>query len=277
MNINFNYLLTKHLTNVKIVCDNDVINSNLAFSDKDTFIVTWRDLKRCEDKIKNCILILINIEPLPHMKEAMDALFKYKEKISFVIDYSIKNMMYLTKNFPKIRTFYIPMCYTKILENQIFYKQRQYTIDVHMYGEMNKRRTNFIDKLMKIKPNIKIIARQKYGSIIEQNRRSCMVKISPIIFTNPEFKHFDHYRCAYLLTKKCLVVHEQIDIENENDKELCDNLIFCSYNDMPNKINDILKLSDEDIYKIALKQYEYYKQNWDMEKLFIKSQFLEQL
>jgi hypothetical protein len=278
MNINYNYILDKYVPNIKIVSYDDILNSTNCYSEKDIFILTWRDLKKLETKINKNSIILINIEPLPHMKEALDILIKYSSSIKAVIDYSYKNIDYIQSYLKHIqKVFFIPMCYTKELEDKIFYKQRKYVIDIHMYGELNMRRKIFIENMKKIRPEINILARQKYGSIIEQNRRSCMVKISPVIFTNPDFKHFDHYRCAYLLTKKCLVIHEQIDIETEDDKELCNNLIFCSYDEMPNKINEILNLSDEDIYNLALKQYTYYKSKWNMETYFMNSGFLKHI
>lgn len=271
---------------VNIISDNITKNiiivnnyNELLFDNNSIIIMFLNDLNMDIVRINKNKTILLNTEHCTNfsldnikMLENMNFQSNY-----FIWEYSAPNMNFLTKKYPNINTYYLPLLYNSYLElyyNQTVTKKIDYKnkeIDVLFIGTINERRKHLLDELKKMY-KVKIISIEDKLSNKELFDYIENSKLVINIFYYEVFV-FDYYRNSLLLANNILMVSEYpYNIDTEIEKNLIDfenKMIFSKYEDIINTVKTTLDQSSEEIEIIVKNTYEWFKEH-DMKDYIIK-------
>ena len=207
---------------------------------------------------------------------------KYIEKLQNayeVWDYSQENIIFFEKINQslekKIKSKYVPLCYSSYLSQFKNYTDIEKTIDILFFGSINKRREKIIHKLQSKGLKIEV-----YNNLINEEKLKKI--LSSKIILNIHFYEkslLETHRINFLLANKSFVISEKSRDNFEDDKNK-NNIIFCSYNNIVSTCLEWVK-KNEERDTIANNGYENFKKynfmdytNNTMEKLkgFIKKE-----
>jgi hypothetical protein len=249
------------------ITENIVIVNNYSELDFDNNIVIifFGDLKL---NTYNNKIILINTEHYQNLNPNALEFINTKENY-YIWDFSPTNIREINKNYPKIKTYYLPLLYNPYLE--LYYKQtitksiehQNKEIDILFMGTMNNRRQQILDELKK-SYKVKIIviedklSNREIFDLIENS------KLVLNLFYYEVFV-FDYYRNALLLSNHILMVSEtpyNIDIISEpNLKDFETHLLVSNYDNIINTVKKTLELTPEEINRIKNKSYQWFKRH----------------
>lgn len=210
------------------------------------------------NKVKKKILILS--EPL------------YVEKNKHIIDYINNNDLLMILNYNKNnskfiknkKVVYTPLLYCEYLEKiynrSIKYWKYHKDIDILFFGGVNSRRRKIKYKLLR--HNLKVIFKD-FNDYVELIRNINRTKIVLVIQAYDNNHILDHFRINLLLSNKIFFIHEKI----VNDYDIFeDNIIFSKYDNIVNTCLKYLKLTQQEREALAIKTYNWIKQNHSFEK-----------
>jgi hypothetical protein len=173
-------------------------------------------------------LFLINTEQLSldHLRSAID----YYPSNLIIIDYSLANLKYYNEKFTK---FFLPY---QINYNEIYNQSKDK--DICIIGEnenISLNRQNILDSLRK--KNIDVDVVSGFG----KERDVILFKykiILNIAYESGSYRIFESFRCDRCIYNKMIVISDiKEDIENHY---LSKYMIFVDYNDIVNKVIDVL-------------------------------------
>lgn len=231
---------------------------NFNFNKDDTLLVDsfvfMRNFNFLKDK---CKLIVISMEPI--FLDKWKGLFDMLSTSELVIEYSMRNINLLKEN--NVKTILCPPGYSPIYKDIYSintYPSTKKTIDVLFYGTYNKRRSHIFEQLSK---KCKVMIKNS-GNLKNQNFLINKAKIVLIVHQD-DTKNFDFARASFLISNKVMVIHEMIcDEENINDVK--NNIMFENYDNLVETTLKVLK--DDNISKLADKQYKFYESKMNMEQ-----------
>lgn len=200
--------------------------------------------------------------------------------IFYFFEYNNLNYNYVKNNYLNIKLIFIPMCYDEQLENfyssnlvkQIEWKDKD--IDILFYGTNNDRRNNIINELRKHYPaknivNFNVVSNKDLCNYIERSK----IVINILYYQDNVI--FDYYRNSFLISNKVLLISEypkyidySIEIGLENVDE---NLIFSTYENFVNTVGKYLIKDENEIKRIIDKQYNWFKENNNMNNSILKN------
>lgn len=254
----YNNFLKKKGYDVKFLEHKEILDFD--FKQDDYLIIDIIVLYYFKEFLKlKCKRICISSEPLFYRSPNYH-ITQILKNSAYVLDYAMENVKFLKKhNYHNV--MYIPPAYTEIFEeiyNKYEPENTDKTIDVLFYGKTIAYRTDVIEKLKKTKFNVVIKSNLNFEEQIKLIKKS---KIVLQIASDRRLQFFDMYRCSFLISNKVLFVHELIA---KNIKNIKNNIINIPRDEYINKITELLSMTQKQRDEIALKQYEYYKENWKM-------------
>merc|ERR1711871_1150060 len=185
---------------------------------------------------------------------------KYIEKLQNayeVWDYSQENIIFFEKINKsldkKIKSKYVPLCYSSYLSQFKNYTAIEKTIDILFFGSINKRREKIIHKLQSKGLKIEV-----YNNLINEEKLKKI--LSSKIVLNIHFYEkslLETHRINFLLANKSFVISEKSRDNFEDDKNK-NNIIFCSYNNIVSTCLEWVK-KNEERDTIANNGYENFK------------------
>jgi hypothetical protein len=256
--------------NYEYIYIDNINNINLSNKDNIYFLSFGLDMNSNVIKflIKNNIkTIMINTEhyTLWNVSEIINNL-NNKVKL-YVLDYNSININNLKKN---TNIYYSPLLYNKYLvntynlniTNKIEYINKEF--DILIYGSINDRRLNIINKLKK-KYNVLCI-NTIYNDFKELCNYINKSKIILNIFQHDFNKAFDYYRMTFLLSNKIFTISEYpSDIDLTIEPNLIDfdkYLIVAHYDNIESTVSKYLDTwNPEEINDIVNKQFNWFSKN----------------
>jgi hypothetical protein len=258
------YILKKRQYTIEHIFDVNKISV-----DTDYLILFMNDLNDIYH-INNRKIILIHADYiLNHSPQFQQEFLHYVKYIHpdpiYIWEYNTLNLKYYkTQKLENINCSYIPLLYTPYLEdiynshitNKIKFEDKP--IDVLYMGSRSDRREPILNALsQKFKfyfmENINDIS--TYMNIINNS------KIIVHIYSKESNKSFDYYRSALLYSNKILYLNEESEnTATDIDLTGLNNVIYkCYYNNIINKLSEILNQSDEEREKIINNSYIEFK------------------
>lgn len=264
------YLYFQSIYTILIKTHEVTIINNLLLLDNDTdYLITFLNFIDILENIK-IKMILINPDYIINHEN-------YQKYINFIIDYNVIVWEYsilnleLYKNYPSIKYNFVPLCYSKYLEDiykpfklNIQYNERKY--DVLFLGNYTEPRRHPL--LSKINEKYKLLILNGNDNINEYINAVENSKIVVHIFSKEINMAFDYYRFSLLYSNKIMIVGEtpkHVDYSIETHlEELMQYMIHTDYDNIINTIDIYLKKTNEEINKITEDIYNIYKK-FDME------------
>lgn len=232
--------------------------------------------------LKYTKIILINTESVYSMSYEWDKILQDDDIIKnknllMIWDYEMQNINYIKKYYDKC--FYVPPAYSEIYK-QYFNtfshpnQNNNKTIDVLIYGSKNARRLNIINELKQKNVNVLF---KFFKHFDQQNEMILRSRIILIVHFYDFDKPIDFYRISSLLTNKIFIIHENVQIEDDNE-EFKKNVVFSDYDKLVDTCIEYLKKPQEELDQLAEKSYNFFKEKYDTKKFItdeIKNIILE--
>lgn len=232
-------------------CKNYNINDIVFGISGITRQLTFHRFNKNKMIIYNSESLLINIK---HRNRYLD-FWKGKNLIQ-IWDYSRRNLSELTKLFPNIPNYFVPITYDSFFISPILIKN--FNIDkpkdILFYGSLNERRNNIFNKL---KEHFQISIK-KFNNIKDLENSINEHKIILIIHFYENDKPIDTFRLFKLITNKIFVIQESpFDEEKLNFEKL----IYSPYENIIDTCNHYLSKTQKERDEISNDIYNWWKKN----------------
>ena len=271
----------------------EYVDSNSPFEDckREAFDVNMiNDINQLENDVDFVILFMNELDSVLHITDKKVVLIhadyiknhcaEFQAKIIdyitvihpkdiYIWEYSVKNLDYYKENkLDNIKYSFIPLLYDEYLEylyNTLVTTKIDYDnkpIDILFMGNMSDRRNVMLQSIRE-KFNLHTMTDvndiSSYINMIENS------KLIIHVYSSDNNKIFDYYRSALLYSNKILYLNEECEIMDTNVEhnivDLNNVILKCDYNNMIEKIEEILQKSQEELNEIKEKSYTQFKKH----------------
>lgn len=234
-----------------------------------------RDFDKLPDKIINK-MIIYNYEPA---KTVIDIINKFlnKYKLFQFWDFSYRNLeLFKIYNiFPDIKKVYIPFGYYpdyeklfKLNENNIIdNKKYNKNIDVLFYGHINSNKKKYYEQL---KDKVNIVFR---NDLMGPKKNKFIKECKLFLCIPSSITSNSLHKLSYLISNKCFIIAEKCQDTKIND-ELSQFFPVVKGTQFKQTVLDTLKLSQKELDYRANSAYEWFKNEYNMDK-FITQELID--
>lgn len=255
----YSLLLNNILNKNKIKCSitNKIFNNSIYIIFQPFYKKIYKNLVKNNNKI-----IFINSESLLVQKYILNDV--KNNNIIMILDYCRQNINEYIKNNINKAVFYSPFTYNIEIEkyfNNKLNNNLNKDIDIFFYGWENDRR-KYIKNIF-LENNINYISGMYNFDDNEFYNKLSRSKIILVIHYYEEDKPIDFYRINMLLSNKVFFIHETALTEKNND---FDKIIYSDYDKLYKTCIKYLNMTQEERNDITKKQYDWWKNNHNINK-----------
>lgn len=248
------FILTKNNIENEVCTSINPLNDN----ENSIWFCIWKGLKIFPKKY-----ILYNLEPLRHS----DML----SELSIIIDKRVSRFVNYYQEDEEISNEKVSLLlfgYSEYYEQTTSYNCVK--IDVLFIGGITKRREDFFKKLHSLIPEKRIIV---INSVFDQREKNSLIRNSKIIISlgahDPQtYQTNDLARMSEVLSNKGFMICESMG-DKKTETKLGEYITYCSIDEFPEKVIYYLE-HDEERNNKALIAYERFKEDFNLEKDFLK-------